>query len=181
MTRIDADDPPRAEAAGAAPRCETVLEADALTGHDLAALQRLDLVCRQIARGEYDRSDDLFQLTIDVHAAPVIRDLAESFGSMLVQVEARQFHLAGLVDELRALHEQLEQANRQLKHENSQLSQEVRKLTVEIDRRQFRREVGQITESEYFQELQRRARLLRTRRRLPAADAPTPLTSLEPE
>ncbi|WP_035713551.1 hypothetical protein [Azorhizobium doebereinerae] len=135
------------------------------------ALARLDRVCHEIASGNYGNTDDLFALTVDPTAAPIIRELAESFGSMLVQVEAREFRLTGLIEELQEAQRQLEAANRKLASENVELTQKVHTLTIEIDRQRFKREVGEITETDYFQDLQRRARSMRARARGTAEDA----------
>ncbi|WP_454917991.1 hypothetical protein [Xanthobacter sediminis] len=129
------------------------------------ALQKLDQLCRQIAHGNYDYTDELFALTCAEEASDTIRQLAESFGFMLVQVEARETRLTWLVEELQELKVQLEEANGRLQKENASLSSTVAQLTVEIDRQRFKREVGAIAESEYFQNLQRRARTLRERHR----------------
>ncbi len=141
------------------------------------ALARLDRVCHEIASGHYGNTDDLFALTVDPDASPTIRELAESFGSMLVQVEAREFRLNGLIEELREAHRQLEEANRQLARENVTLTEKVQTLTIEIDRQRFKREVGEITETDYFQDLQKRARTMRARVRSagsPPDGAPAP-------
>ncbi|MDQ0505580.1 hypothetical protein [Xanthobacter agilis] len=130
---------------------------------ELQTLQKLDQLCRQIARGNYDYTDELFALTCAEDASPSIRELAESFGFMLVQVEARETRLTWLVEELQELKAQLEEANGRLRKENATLSDTVAQLTVAIDRQRFKREVGAITESDYFQNLQRRARSLRER------------------
>ncbi|MFG1418006.1 hypothetical protein V5F38_13085 [Xanthobacter sp. V0B-10] len=126
-------------------------------------LQKLDRLCRQIARGNYDYTDELFALTCAEEASDTIRELAESFGFMLVQVEARETRLTWLVEELQEVKAQLEEANGRLRKENATLTSAVAQLTVEIDRQKFKREVGAIAESEYFQNLQRRARALRER------------------
>ncbi|MDQ0509457.1 hypothetical protein [Ancylobacter amanitiformis] len=126
-------------------------------------MSRLDKVCHEIARGNYGNTDDLFALTVDPTASQTIRELAESFGSMLVQVEAREFRLTGLIEELREAHRQLEDANRQLARENVTLARKVQTLTIEIDRQRFKREVGEIIETDYFQDLQKRARSMRAR------------------
>ncbi|MFG1429771.1 hypothetical protein V5F44_01220 [Xanthobacter sp. V2C-8] len=126
-------------------------------------LQKLDRLCRQIARGNYDYTDELFALTCAEEASDTIRELAESFGFMLVQVEARETRLTWLVEELQEVKAQLEEANGRLRKENATLTSAVAQLTVEIDRQKCKREVGAIAESEYFQNLQRRARALRER------------------
>ncbi len=127
------------------------------------ALQTLETLCREIARGQYDHSDDLFALTGAQEAPETVRHLAESFGFMLVSVEAREMRLTQLVEELQGLRLQLEEANAKLAQENASLSSTVAELTVQIDRQRFKREVGAIAESEYFQDLQKRAQDLRAR------------------
>ncbi|MEP9377947.1 hypothetical protein ABLE91_14610 [Aquabacter sp. CN5-332] len=130
-------------------------------GTTSTALRKLDELCRQIARGNYHQSDELFALTGAEDAPEMVRDLAESFGFMLVSVEAREMRLTQLVEELKGVQAQLEEANGRLARENENLSSTVAQLTVEIDRQRFKREVGAITESDYFQDIQRRARSLR--------------------
>jgi len=48
------------------------------------------------------------ELTRQDRYPPLIRDLAESFGMMLVQVEAREFHLEQMIDELAVKNKQIE-------------------------------------------------------------------------
>jgi hypothetical protein len=134
------------------------------TGTD-HALHTLEVLCREIARGQYDHSDDLFALTAADDASETVRHLAESFGFMLVSVEAREMRLTHLVEELQGLQKQLEEANARLAKENATLSSAVAELTIQIDRQRFKREVGAITESDYFQDLQKRAQDLRARHR----------------
>lgn len=126
-------------------------------------LQRLERVCREIAHGNYKHTEDLFALTTAADASPTIQQLAEAFGFMLVQVEAREMRLSGLIEDLRTLQKELEAANSRLTQENAQLSAHVQKLRIDIDRKQFRREVGEIAETDYFRDLQSRARVMRAR------------------
>jgi class 3 adenylate cyclase len=76
---------------------------------DLAALipQLVDLT-RKVAGGKYKHVDELFELTMPGKYPPAIGELAESFGMMLVQVEAREFHLEQIIDELAAKNKELE-------------------------------------------------------------------------
>lgn len=131
------------------------------------ALRRLERACWEIAHGNYADADRLFDITIAEDASPTLRQLAESVGFMLVQIEAREMRLTGLVDDLRAVQKQLEVANRQLAQENAELTVTVERLKVDIDRKEFHREVGEIVETEYFQQLQRRARDMRARHGAP--------------
>lgn len=130
---------------------------------EIDALQRLQRACHEIARGHYSNADDLFDLTIAEDASPTLRQLAESIGFMLVQIEARELRLTGLIEDLELARQQLEQANRKLAQENAELSVTVERLRVDIDKKEFTREVGEIVETEYFQQLQRRAREMRAR------------------
>ncbi|TDT99747.1 hypothetical protein DFO45_1458 [Azorhizobium sp. AG788] len=130
---------------------------------DHEALSRLEGICRQIAKGDYDNVDDLFALTVAEDASETIHQLAEAFGFMLVQVEAREMRLNMLIEDLTGLKEQLEIANGKLKQENAELSVQLKRLTVEIDRQELKKHVGAIVETEYFQDLQQRAREMRAR------------------
>ena len=56
-------------------------------------LVELQALCQAIAQGQYDGLDSLFALTGSDEVPEDIRDLAEAFGSMVVQIEAREFRL----------------------------------------------------------------------------------------
>ena len=71
-------------------------------------LQHLADLAREISRGDYDRAQEVFKLTSGSNAHAEIQDLAEAIGLMLVQVEAREFHLETLIEELKQTNEQLE-------------------------------------------------------------------------
>jgi class 3 adenylate cyclase len=63
---------------------------------------------QKVARGEYQQVDELFELTRSDKYPAVISELAESFGLMLVQVEARELHLEQMIDELARKNKALE-------------------------------------------------------------------------
>ncbi|MCP4622569.1 MAG: phosphohydrolase, partial [bacterium] len=67
-----------------------------------AELEQLIEVIEEVARGNY--SDKVMQLTKPEHPEP-IRRIAEAVGMMMVQVEAREMRLEGLVQELKLLNE----------------------------------------------------------------------------
>lgn len=67
--------------------------------------QLLEKIAR-VAAGDY--SNDIMALTTDSTPEP-IRSIAEAMGLMMVKVEAREFRLEQLVDELRALNERIRQ------------------------------------------------------------------------
>lgn len=62
----------------------------------------------KVARGEYKHVSELLELTKQEKYPPIICDLAESFGMMLIQVEAREFRLEQVIDELAAKNKELE-------------------------------------------------------------------------
>lgn len=128
----------------------------------LATLRDL---CHAIAGGRYDDMDRLFAISGDNAAPQHIRDLAEAFGSMVVQIEAREFRLEGVIAELRETHRQLEEAHKKLASENVNLKAQVQRLKIEIDQGHKEREVSEITDTDYFRHLQERARHMRNRQR----------------
>lgn len=132
---------------------------------DASALARLDEVCRSIAYGDSSKADTLFSLTVAADASDTVQRLAESFGFMLVQLEARELRLVDLIDDLRQAKDALEVANHKLTRENAELSGTVQRLSIEIDRRRLTQDVGAIVETDYFQTLQQRARAMRGRHR----------------
>lgn len=77
-------------------------------GELLASVGRLVELARRISRGEYDQVDKLFELTREGMSLPIINELAEAFGMMMVQVEAREFRLEGIIQELEARNRELE-------------------------------------------------------------------------
>lgn len=128
-------------------------------------LDRLRDLCGQIAQGKYEAVDNLFDMTADSDVPPELQELAEAFGTMIVQIEAREFRLSNILDELRESNRQLEAAEKKLRNENSSLRKQVKKLRIEIDQSQKDTEVSEIVETDYFKELQQRARELRNRQR----------------
>jgi class 3 adenylate cyclase len=62
----------------------------------------------KVARGDYGHVDELLELTKPGKYPATICELAESFGMMLIQVEAREFHLEQMIDELAAKNTELE-------------------------------------------------------------------------
>ena len=118
------------------------------------ALALLASLCREVSAGNYARADELFSLTAPEGHPALIAGLAESFGLMMVSVEAREFSLRQALEEL-------EEARKKLAEENVVLKKRLTQLTVEIDQSQKEREVCEITESEYFKKLSQKARALR--------------------
>lgn len=71
-------------------------------------LKQLAEVTHEISRGDYGRAQDVFDLTQAGSNIPELEELAESFGMMLVQVEAREFRLSQLIADLEETNAQLE-------------------------------------------------------------------------
>lgn len=67
-------------------------------------LRQLLSIIKNIAEGTY--SDDIMSLTTDDTAEP-IKSIAEAMGMMMVKVEAREYQLEQLVEELRTLNAQI--------------------------------------------------------------------------
>jgi class 3 adenylate cyclase len=77
--------------------------------NELAAL--IDLLmqlAQKVSRGEHQYVDEVLELTKEGEYPAVICELAESFGLMWVQVEARELHLERVIDELAAKNRELE-------------------------------------------------------------------------
>jgi DNA repair ATPase RecN len=67
-----------------------------------------------MAQGQYDGLDSLFALTGSDEVPSDIRALAEAFGSMLMQIEARKFRLSDTLGELKQANRKLEEAQKRL-------------------------------------------------------------------
>ncbi|AZO78225.1 MULTISPECIES: hypothetical protein [unclassified Bosea (in: a-proteobacteria)] len=139
------------------------MDTHSLASPDLFARRLRDL-CGELARGDYDNIDSLFAMTADVDAPETVRELAEAFGSMAVQIEAREFRLGGMLAELKEANRRLEDANRNIASENADLKTKVQRLAIEIDQTRKEREVEAIVETDYFRALQERAQAMRQRR-----------------
>lgn len=127
--------------------------------------RRLRDLCGELARGDYENIDSLFAMTIDAGAPAVMQELAEAFGSMAVQIEAREYRLGEMLAELKEANRRLEEANRTVTTENVTLRSQVERLTIAIDQTRKEREVSAIVETDYFRSLQERAQAMRQRQR----------------
>ena len=92
---------------------------------DKLLLQLISL-CRDISQGKYGKEKELFELTKEGVYPNLITELAEAFGMMMVQVESRQYHLEGVIEELKKAGVDLLAAKNRLYHENTQLRQTLR-------------------------------------------------------
>ena len=81
----------------------------------LDLFEMLNDCCKKIASGKYDKadSDRLFELSKKGRYPGFLSELAESFGMMMVKVEAREFRLKEIIEELKqAKTEQLDDSGR---------------------------------------------------------------------
>ncbi len=68
----------------------------------LELFEMLNQACKKIASSEYDQQDAerLFELAKRERYPSLLADLAESFGMRMVKIEAREFKMKQMVDEL---------------------------------------------------------------------------------
>ena len=68
----------------------------------LDLFEMLNACCKKIASGKYDKADAdrLFELSKKGRYPGVLSELAEAFGMMMVKVEAREFRLKQIIEEL---------------------------------------------------------------------------------
>lgn len=120
-------------------------------------------LCQEVAAGRYERVSDLLALTGDDALAPDMQALTEAFGLMVVKLEGREMRLSQTIEALQEARRQLEALHRQLERENVALRARVQEMSVEIDRTRRDQAVSAIVETDYFRELQTKARSLRAR------------------
>ncbi|SJZ98578.1 regulatory protein, Fis family [Trichlorobacter thiogenes] len=90
-------------------------------------LDRLIAVTEELSQGRFGQYDDIFELTKSGQYPPLIARFAESFGMMAVKVEAREYRLEQMIEELRSTEAQLRAAREQLARENSTLKKNLRR------------------------------------------------------
>ena len=68
----------------------------------LELFEMLNQACKKIASGDYDQQDAerLFELAKRERYPSLLADLAESFGMMMVKIEAREYKMKQVVEEL---------------------------------------------------------------------------------
>jgi transcriptional regulator with PAS, ATPase and Fis domain len=92
-----------------------------------ALLDHLVEAMAGVARGRYGKPEEVFELTKRGAYPDKVVELAESFGMMIVKVEAREFQLQQTIEKLRRANKDLEHARRRLTKENSHLKRHLRK------------------------------------------------------
>jgi len=63
-------------------------------------LEDLIRLTGEVSRGNYDNAREIFEFTKSGHYPELVSELAESFGMMLVQIEAREYRLEGMIEDL---------------------------------------------------------------------------------
>ena len=68
----------------------------------LDLFELLNGCCKKIASGKYEKKDAerLFELAKQGRYPGILSELAESFGMMMVKIEAREFRLKQIIEEL---------------------------------------------------------------------------------
>jgi len=89
-------------------------------------LKHLIKLTEQVSRGRYGKPEEIFELTKTGTYPDAITDLAESFGMMIVKVEAREFHLQQTIENLKRANRELDDAKKRLARENTTLKDHLR-------------------------------------------------------
>lgn len=84
-------------------------------------MKTLEQICHDLAFARFDRAGELFELTREQAYPKSIANLAESFGMMLIRLEAREYQMDRIMQDLKRTSEALEISRRQLLQENKVL------------------------------------------------------------
>jgi C4-dicarboxylate-specific signal transduction histidine kinase len=117
-------------------RSMTLIE-DSEKGAEL--LDYLTDIARDISRQRYGDPDEIFELTKTGTYPERICELAESFGMMIVKVEARELRLQQTIEKLKKLNEQLQNEfekhyliEQELKQNRDDLEEQIQERTKEL-------------------------------------------------
>lgn len=88
---------------------------------------RLIAVAEDVSMERLGRSEEIFELTKSEKYPPTIARFAEAFGMMLVKVEAREYRLEQIIEELRRSETELRAARERLTRENLTLKKNLRR------------------------------------------------------
>ena len=83
-------------------------------------------LCEEISKGHYTKIEELFELTKEGKYPQRVTELAEAFGMMMVKVEAREYRLEQVIDDLKKAKADLSDAKDRLFRENIHLKQTLR-------------------------------------------------------
>mgnify|MGYP001608200225 FL=1 len=95
--------------------------------HVKSLLNHLISVAEDVSMGRYGRHNEIFELTKTGKYPRLITRLAESFGMMIVKVEAREFHLEQIIEDLKKAQADLSAAKQKLSLDNINLRKNLRR------------------------------------------------------
>ena len=90
-------------------------------------LNHLISVAEDVSMGRYGRHNEIFEPTKTGKYPRLITRLAESFGMMIVKVEAREFHLEQIIEDLKKAQADLSAAKQKLSLDNINLRKNLRR------------------------------------------------------
>ncbi len=85
--------------------------------------EQLIAAAEKLSTGCYSESDRIFEMTDLEHYPTLVARFAEAFGMMSVKIEAREFRLEQMIDELTLARDQLSIANKKLQQSLDDLQQ----------------------------------------------------------
>jgi len=86
-------------------------------------LDQLITAAESISNGRYDDLDQVFSMTDSGHYPEVVARFAEAFGMMAVQIQAREFRLEQIIEDLTVTRDELAVSNERLQKSLSDLQQ----------------------------------------------------------
>lgn len=96
------------------------------TGAKEKLLKHLIDLCEDLSKGRYAKIEELFELTKEGKYPPLVTELAEAFGLMMVKVEAREYRLEQVIETLKKANDELSAAKERLSTENIHLRKNLR-------------------------------------------------------
>lgn len=103
-------------------------------------LEQLVNAAESIANGRYDDLDRLFAMTDGEHYPDVVARFAEAFGMMAVKIQAREFRLEQIIDDLTVTRDELAISNEKLQ----QSLDELQKTQMQLIQKEKMESVGRL-------------------------------------
>jgi Signal transduction histidine kinase regulating C4-dicarboxylate transport system len=86
-------------------------------------LEQLIVAAEKLSMGRYEGHEQIFAMTDDGRYPPVVARFAEAFGMMAVKIEAREFRLEQMIDDLTRTRDELTVTNQRLQQSLQELQQ----------------------------------------------------------
>lgn len=86
-------------------------------------IEQLTCAAENLSMGRYENHDRIFDMTNSEEYPPLITRFAEAFGMMAVKIEAREFRLEQIIDDLTATKDELTVTNERLRQSLLELQQ----------------------------------------------------------